>query len=335
MRRMKKIGCGCCCLPVILIAALEIWPFCKSRDYEFEFRIFDRAPDLNQYPVIYVRDYKWPIHEMLYGYGLYYDAMRENGIGAFILTDELSGEAGMFFEGARRISFRTPWEGCAGYFGRLPAMESSNHSNVVAAIQNTVACSNAFQSIEMNALLKFQKGDPRLGSVEPYSIEVVDYIGELAGVGRVKYDLNGRGVTTEENAKKCAKEAITACAIKTVFPSLRTPRIEEEAPSREKRWFWHGRAPILCRSDVVAARTFKFYDENGRLFASLRINVEYDNPSGWNLKGYDEIYKAIFKAAFKELKASKEGCIVSGKSHYDDVVGVGVVSGLTRRAGKM
>lgn len=330
MRRMKKVGCGCCCFLVILIAALQIWPLCKSRDYEFEFRIFDRAPDLNQYPVICVRDYEWPIHKMPYGYSLYYDAMRENGIGAFILTDELLGEAGIFFEGARRISIRTPWEGGAGYFGRLPAMEFSSHSNVVVAIQNSVACSNAFQSIEMNSLLKFLCGGPRLGSVKSYSMEVVDYIGELAGVGRVKWALNGRGVTTEENAKKCAKEAITACAIKTAFPSLRTPRIDEEAPIMEKRWFWHGRAPILCRCDVVATRTFKFYDEYGRQFASLRIIVEYDNPSGWNLKGYDEIYKAIFREAFKELKASKEGCIVSGKSHYDDVGGVGVVSGLRR-----
>ena len=138
-------------------------------------------------------------------------------------------------------------------------------------------------------------------------------------------------MTTEENAKQCAKEAITACAIKTAFPNLRTPRIDEDAPIMGKRWFWHGRAPILCHLDVVATRKFNFYDENGILFASLRINVEYNNPSGWDLKGHDEVYKAIFKEVFKELKSSKGGCIVRGKAHYDDVVGIGVIPGLKRK----
>lgn len=330
----KKIGCGCCCVPVVLIAALQIWPLCKSRDYEFELRIFDKVPDLNQHSVICTGTYSWDrrgVHPMPYGYGLYHDAMRENGIGALILTDELLRNAGTFFKGALAGPIRIPWEGEASFFGRLPTIEFAGHSNVVAVIQNTMSCSNALQAIETNAVLKFRWNGRRTDSDAPESFEVVDYIGECAGIGTVRYDASGRGVTTEENAKECAKEAITACAIKTAFPRLRTPRIDEEAPMVGKRWFWHGRAPILCRLDVVVARTFRFYDEKDNLFASLRINVAYDNPSGWNLKGHDEIYKAIFKEAFKELKASKEGSVVSGKSHYDDATRIGVVSDLKRK----
>lgn len=334
MGKKKRIGCGCCCLPVILIVAFHVWSICKPRDYEFELRTFDKAPDLNQYSVvysrIYFRDHDGGYYRMLYGYGLYYDAMRENGIGALILTDELSRNAGTFFEGARGVPTRIPWKG-ESFFGRLPTPEFVGHSNVIAAIQNTMACSNALQSIETNAVLNYRYDLPGLDSNAPYSFEVVDYIGKCVGVGTMEYDSSGRGVTTEEIAKKCAKEAITACAIKTAFPSLRTPRIDEDAPIMGKRWFWHGRAPILCHLDVVATRKFNFYDENGILFASLRINVEYNNPSGWDLKGHDEIYKAIFKEVFKELKSSKGRCIVRGKSHYDDAVGTGVISGLKRQ----
>lgn len=335
MRKVRKIGCGCCCLPVILIAALLLWPHCKSMDYEFELRIFDKVPCLNQYPVIYTRtyfrDYEWLGHNMLYCYGLYHDAMRENGIGALILTDQLMREAGTFFEGASAYPIRVSWENGASFFGRLPKLEYIGHSNVVASIQNTKACSNALQAIETNAVLKFRWNGQPLASDAPKSFNVVDVIGEYSGVGTVEYDTRGRGVTTEENAKECAKEAITACAIRTAFPRLRTLRIDEEAPIMGKRWFWHGRAPILCQLDVVTTRTFKFYDENGHLFASLCINVEYDNPSGWNLKGHDEIYKAIFKEVFKELKSAKERSVVSGRSHYDDAAGIGVISVVKRK----
>ena len=330
----KRIGCGCCCVPVILIVAIHVWSICKHRDYEFELRIFNTAPDFNQYSVVYSQ--KRPggfvpsFYLAPYGYGLYHEAMRENGIDALILTDGLMRTASMFFEGGPAEPIRIPWEGGVSYFGRLPAMGFSGLSNVVASIQNTMACSNALQAIEKNAILKYRLGVPRLDSDAPYSFEIVDYIGECAGIGTLKYDSSGRGVTSEENAKQCAKEAITACAIKTAFPGLRTPRIDEEYPVMGKRWHWHGRVPILCHLDVVATRKFNFYDENGILFASLRINVEYNNPSGWDLKGHDEIYKAIFKEVFKELKSSKGRCIVRGKSHYDDVGGVGVISGLKR-----
>ena len=62
-----------------------------------------------------------------------------------------------------------------------------------------------------------------------------------------------------------------------------------------------------------------------------QYSVEYNNPSGWDLKGHDEIYKAIFKEVFKELKSSKGRCIVRGKSHYDDAIGFGIISGLKRQ----
>ena len=335
MGNAKGIGCGWCCLPVILIIAFHVWLLCKHRDYEFELRIFDKAPDLNQYSVVYSQKKPIglvePFYLAPYGYGLYHDAMRENGIGALILTDELLRKAGTFFEGASARPGRIPWEGGASYFGRLPVMEFSGLSNVVFSIQNTMACSNALQSIETNAVLKYRWGLSGLDSNAPYSFNVVDYIGECAGVGTVRYDSSGRGVTTEENAKQCAKEAITACAIKTAFPNLRTLRIDEGYPIIGKRWHWHGRAPILCHDDMVASRKFNFYDEKDRLFASLRIDIEYDYPFGCLLKGHDKIYKAIFKEVFKELKSSKGGCIFRGKSHYDDAGGVGVISGLKRK----
>ena len=40
MGKKKKIGCGCCCLPAILVAAFYIGILCHPRYYEFEFRMF-------------------------------------------------------------------------------------------------------------------------------------------------------------------------------------------------------------------------------------------------------------------------------------------------------
>jgi hypothetical protein len=68
------------------------------------------------------------------------------------------------------------------------------------------------------------------------------------------------------------------------------------------------------------------------LFASLRINVEYNSPSrfAWQLKGHREIYKAIFSEVFKELKLEQGGTVISGRSYYDAPNGVGVIRNLRR-----
>jgi hypothetical protein len=334
MGKMKKIGCGCCCLPAIVVAAFYIGILCHPRYYEFELRMFYKAPDLNQYSVIYSRTQDGCLYHMPYGYSLYHEAMRENGIGALILTDTLLRHAGAFFGGVRATPTRIPWDGGASFFGSFPAMEFSGHSNVVATIQNSMACSNALQAIETNAVLKFRWSDGHMFEEHnPSYLDLVDDIGEMSGIGSVGDGFYGwRGITSEEDAKKCAKEAITAYAIKTVFPGLRAPRINEETPIMGKRWFWHGRAPALCHEDVVVTRTFTFYDENDCLFAFLRINVEYNSPSrfAWQLKGHREIYKAIFSEVFKELKLEQGGTVISGRSYYDAPNGVGVIRNLRR-----
>ena len=110
------------------------------------------------------------------------------------------------------------------------------------------------------------------------------------------------------------------------------PKIEELAPVEEKFIVMHGRVPFPCCAEIVTERMFRFYDEDGRLFASLRIHVSHDALHGWHVQGYEKIYKAIFKQVFKELKPSNQRCVVRGSSRYDKECDKGVVFDVKREA---
>lgn len=324
MRLSRKVWC-CCMLACLFVGMIR---FCYGdRRYEFELRILSRAPDLNQYAVIRSQVQDSPLYHMPYGYFLYRDALRENGVKSYILTDKLCSQAGTFFGDALGCPIvYVPCGGGKSFFGELPKLAFPGHSNVVEVIQDTTSCSNALKAIDDNMTLQFHW----LNSDELQSFDLLEQVGEWSGIGASKWDHFGRGKTSVDLAKTEAREAMTACAILAAFPDLRTARIDETVPIVEKRVFWRGRAPAFSRVEIVAQRGFDFYDENGHLYASLSISVDYDSPYGWQLEGYEKIYKAIFSEVFRQLKMSSGKCVVHGKALYDGDKGLGIVCDLKK-----
>lgn len=325
MSSRSKIGC---CSMLIFVLACIAWLCCYAKYYEFELCIYDRVPDFDQYAIIGAKVQDW--YRMPYGYALYRSAMRENGIGSCVLTDRMACHVGLFFGGGGVSSDGIgPWEGESGFFGELPKIDFPGHSNVVAVIQHTKPCLNAIMAIETNAILQCR----RPYRDEPQGFNVMDEICCWSGIGAWPVGPLGNhyyGMTMDEVTKE-AKEAITACAIKAAFPGIRMPRINEMDPVEETRVIIHGRAPIPVRAKLVTERRFNFLSEDGRLFASLRIKVSY-NRHGWNLNGFMEIYKELFRQVFAELKKPSGKILVRGKVHYDNDNGVGVVHDIERES---
>ncbi len=328
MIKSKRVGC--CCILACMLAYLlvgMIWSCCRDRRYEFELKILSRAPDLNQYAVIRSQVQDRHDYHMPYGYFLYHDALRENGVESLILTDQMCSQAGTFFGDALDCPVAyVPCGGGKSFFGELPKLAFPGHSNVVEVIQDTTSCSNALKAIDDNITLQFHWRN----SDELQSFDLLEHVGEWSGIGATKWDYFGRGETSVDLAKAEAKEAITACAILAAFPDLRTARIDETVPIVEKRVFWARRVPVFSRVEIVAKRGFDFYDENGSLYASLLIGVDYDSPFGWQLEGYEKIYKAIFSEVFRQLRMSSGRCVVRGKALYDGVKRIGLVCDLKK-----
>lgn len=325
MSSRSKIGC---CSMLIFVLACIAWLCCYAKYYEFELCIYDRVPDIDQYAIIEAKVQDW--YPMPYGYALYRSAMRENGIGSYVLTDRMACHVGLFFGGGRVSSDGIgPWEGDSGFFGELPKIDFPGHSNVVAVIQHTKPCLNAIMAIETNAILQCRR--PYMDA--PQGFNVMDEICCWSGIGAWPVGPLGNhyyGMTMDMVAKE-AKEAITACAIKAAFPGIRMPRIDEMVPDEETRVIIHGRAPIPVRAKLVTQRSFNFLSEDGRLFASLRIKVSYDRY-GRNVNGFMEIYRGLFQQVFAELKNSSSKMSVRGKVHYDNDNGVAVVHDIERES---
>lgn len=323
MSSRSKIGC---CSMLTFVLACIACLCCYAKYYEFELCIYDRVPDLDQYAIIEAKVQDW--NGLPYGYALYRSAMRENGIGSYVLTHRMACHVGSFFGGGRVSPDGIgPWEGDSGFFGELPKIDFPGHSNVVAVIQHTKPCLNAKMAIETNATLQCRR--PYMDV--PQVFNVMDEICCWSGIGAWPVGPLGNhyyDMTMDEVAKE-AKEAITACAIKAAFPGIRIPRIYEMDPVEEKRVIIHGRAPIPVRAKLVTERRFNFLSEDGRLFASLRIKVSYDRY-GRNVNGFMEIYRALFQQVFAELKNPRGKILVRGKVYYDN--GVGVVHDIERES---
>ena len=305
---------GCCSLLMGALACIVC--LCRhAKDYEFEFCIYGRVPDLDRYAVIEAKVQNW--YRMPYGYALYRSAMRESGIGSFVLTDRMACQEGSFFGGGHVTpNGIAPWDGDSGFFGELPKIDFPGHSNVVAVIQNTKSCQNAIMAIETNAILQCRW--PFRDA--PQSFNVMDEICCWSGIGvwpDGPYGNHYHG-TTRDMAKMEAKEAITACAIKAAFPKIRMPRIDELTPDEEKRVIIHGRAPLPVRAKLVAQRKFDFFAEDGHLYASLRIKPAYDFH-GCPVNGFKKIYTEIFRQVFAELKNPSRMMLIRGKVNYDNV----------------
>jgi hypothetical protein len=317
MRQKNKVGCGCLSMCILVCIT---WFCCRPINYKFELKISGRVPDLDRYAIIEgkVRDCYDPVP---YGYALYYDAMRENGIGSFFLTDRMASHVISFFGGGRVSPDGIgPWDGDSGFFGELPKLEFPGHSNVVEAIQGTAPCLNALMAIETNAVLQCRW--PYRDA--PESFNVMDRICCWSGIGMWLSGPLGNNYygMTRDMVTKEAKESITACAIKAAFPNMRTPRIDEERPLEDEFIVMHGRAPLPCRLKMAAQRTFNFHDEDGRLFASLRIKTAPDRLRRLPIDAYEKIYKAIFRQVFAELKPTSGTGVIRGKACYVNDTGV-------------
>ena len=311
---------GCCSLLMGALACI-VCLCCHEKSYEFELCIYDRVPDLDQYAIIEAKVQDW--YCMPYGYALYRSAMRENGIGSYVLTDRMACHVGSFFGGGRVSPDGIgPWEGDSGFFGELPKIDFPGHSNVVAVIQHTKPCLNAKMAIETNAILQCRRPYRDV----PQGFNVMDEICCWSGIGAWPVGPLGNhycGMTTDEVAKE-AKEAITACAIKAAFPGIRMPRIDEMVPDEETRVIIHGRAPLPVRAKLVSQRKFDFFADDGHLYASLRIKPAYDFH-GCPVNGFKKIYTEIFRQVFAELKNPSRMMLIRGKVNYDNVSDVVMV----------
>lgn len=282
------------------------WLRVRQGRYTFELWVDGPIPDLNQYAIIEVKDQDG--YPMPYGYALYHDAMRTNGIDALLLLDKLSYNANILFGGRYARPDRIEnWHRTPGFFGEFPKLEFPGHSNVVCAIQRTQACSNAIAAIEAGVSFQHRWA----WADNPSCVNLKDWVCYWSGIDCC------HGYVTKDAEIEDAKEAITACSIRAAFPDIHVPRIVEMRPVEEEFIILHGRVPLPVRAKLVTHRVFRFHGEDGQLFAELRIKIANDKCRGQNVPGYRKIYNAIFCRAFKELKLTKGRRVIRGSVCYD------------------
>lgn len=337
----KGVSCIVCALvfvPCVIFALLlmygmalgvwAVWDSFGGHRYEFELKISDSAPDFNQHVVVFVNVDTHHTHWYPYGYSLYRDSMRDNGMNSLILIDRMASEADVFFGGSGTSTYFKPF-GSVGFFGELPQKELSSQLDLVRAVQELQPVKDALAAIDANAVFQF-----RNSSGEKDDFEMLRRICDWSGIGPY-WDLwggwIGREIREGKNEAKCAaKEALTACAIKSVFPNLQMPKIVEKFPVEEEIVMMHGRAPFPVHVKVPTQRTFDFYFAEGGSFASLSIKLAYDRFNRNTLEEKVKKHEAIFRQVFSELKTASGKTIIRGQSYYDAASGTGIIRNLVR-----